>query len=117
MQGRFVSGSWTPQCLFGSNTLPESRLCDLEGAFVPFWCFFSNGDDEDEGRAPDLCAGEGDGEGFLSKGEEEGVDEGLLSKGERAGLGRPSREDGDVVERGVDGPLALRPFTSFSVDR
>lgn len=48
--------------------------------------------------------GEGDGEGFLSS-------------GERAGLGRLSREDGDVVERGVDGPLPLRPFVSFSLDR
>lgn len=25
MQGRLVSGSWTPQCLFGSNTLPERK--------------------------------------------------------------------------------------------
>lgn len=48
--------------------------------------------------------GEGDGEGFLSS-------------GERAGLGRLSREDGDVVERGVDGALPLRPFVSFSLDR
>lgn len=85
---------------------------------VPFCCFFSISDDADDGKAPVLCAGEGDGEGFLSRGEEdEGVDDGLLSRGERAGLGRLSREDGDVVERGVDGPLVPRPFTSFSVDR
>lgn len=45
------------------------------------------------------------------------MDDGRLSSGERAGLGRPSREDGDVVERGVDGPLAPRPLTSFSLDR
>lgn len=51
----------------------------------------------------------------------EGDGEGFLSSGERAGLGRLSREDGDVVERGVDGPLPLllplRPFVSFSLDR
>lgn len=118
VQGRLVSGSWTPQCLFGSNTLPESLRCDLEEALVPFCCFFSSSDDADDGKAPDLCAGEGEGEGFLSRGEEdEGVDDGRLSRGERAGLGRPSTEDGDVVERGVDGPLVPRPFTSFSVDR
>ncbi len=45
------------------------------------------------------------------------MDDGRLSSGERAGLGRPSREDGDAVERGVDGPLAPRPFMSFSTDR
>lgn len=45
------------------------------------------------------------------------MDDGRLSRGERAGLGRPSRDDGDVVERGVDGPLPPRPFTSFSLDR
>lgn len=45
------------------------------------------------------------------------MDDGRLSSGERAGLGRPSREDGDTVERGVDGPLVPRPFTSFSPDR
>lgn len=52
-----------------------------------------------------------------SSDEGEGVDEGRLSSGERAGLGRPSREDGDVDERGVDGPLVPRPFMSFSLDR
>lgn len=25
MQGRLVSGSWTPQCLLGSNTLPGKQ--------------------------------------------------------------------------------------------
>lgn len=49
--------------------------------------------------------------------EGEGVDGGRRSSGERAGLGRPSREDGDVVERGVDGPLVPRPSVSFSLDR
>lgn len=118
VHGRLVSGSWTPQCLLGSNTLPESLFCDLEGVLVPFWCFLSKGEADDTSRVPDRCEGEGDGEGLRSSGEGEGVDDGRLSRGERAGLGRPSREDGDVVvERGVDGPLVPRPFVSFSLDR
>lgn len=39
-----------------SYDLPESLLCDLEEALVPFCCFFSKGDDDDDdddGRVPD----------------------------------------------------------------
>lgn len=97
-------------------------MCDLEEVLVPFWCFFSgvcdgSDADDDEGMAPDRFEGEGDGEGFRSSGEGEGVDDGRLSRGERARLDRPSREDGGVAECGVDGPLAPRPFTSFSLER
>lgn len=66
---------------------------------------------------PDRWEGEGDGEGFRSSREGEGVDDSRLSSGERAGLGRPSREDGEAVERGVDAPLVPRPFMSLSLDR
>lgn len=30
VQGRLVSGSWTPQCLLGSNTLPIKRKKDSQ---------------------------------------------------------------------------------------
>lgn len=56
-------------------------------------------------------------EGFLSSGKGEGVGADFLSKGEREGLGRPSREDGDAAERGVEGSPTPRPFVSFSMDR
>lgn len=93
-------------------------MCDPEEALAPFWFFLSRGDDDDDdGRAPDRLEGEGDGESFRSSWEGEGVDDGRLSSGERAGLGHPSREDGDVVGRGVDGPLVPRPFVSFSLER
>lgn len=91
-------------------------MCDLDEVLVPFWCFLSDAD-ADKGIAPDRLEGEGDGEGFRSSGEGEGVDDGRLSSGERARLGRPSREDGGVAECGVDGPLAPRPFVSFSPER
>lgn len=48
------------------------------------------------------------------------MDDARLSRGERAGLGRLSRDEGDVVERAMDGPLTLllllpRPLSSFSL--
>lgn len=81
---------------------------------VPFWCLFSSGADR---GAPARGEGEGDWEAFRSWGEGEGVDAGFLSRGDRAGLGHPFREDGDVVERGVDASALTRPFSSFSPER
>lgn len=46
------------------------------------------------------------------------MEAGRLSRGERAGLGRPSTDDGEVLERGVEGPPLLPlPFRSFSDER
>lgn len=116
MQDRFVSGSGTPQCLFGSNTLPEILLCDRTGdVLVPFCCFLS-GVEVAEGEAPHLC--EGEGEDLRSSWDEgEVVEVGRLSRGERAGLGRPSFDSGEELEREVGGPLAPLPFGSFSESR
>lgn len=119
MQQWHKNFSWldTKTAIISQNE-PESLLYDLEGVLVPFWCFFSKGDvNNDEGKATDRWEGEGEGEGFLSSGEGEVVDDGRLSSGERAGLGHLSSEDGGVVEWGVDGPLVLRPFMSFSLER
>lgn len=83
---------------------------------VPFCCFLSGVEDEDEGKALHLCDGEG--EGFRSSwAEGEGAEAGRLSRGERAGLGRPSAGDGEVLERGVGGPPLPLPFRSFSDER
>lgn len=92
-------------------------MCGLAGVLVPFCCFFSKGEsDGNDGRATDLW--EGEREGFLSIGEGDAVDGARLSRGDRAGLGRLSREEGGVMERGVGGPPLLpRPLVSLSPER
>lgn len=45
------------------------------------------------------------------------MEAGRLSRGDRAGLGRPSTDDGEVLERGVGGPPLPLPFKSFSDER
>lgn len=39
VQGRLVSGSWTPQCLLGSNTLPVKQETDSADSTQPILPF------------------------------------------------------------------------------
>lgn len=60
VHGFFVSGSSTPQCLFGSNSRSESLLYDLLLLLVPFWYFLAK-DGEDKIPLPfKIFSGDGD---------------------------------------------------------
>lgn len=92
VQGFLLSGSRTPQCLLGSNTLPDTLLYGLV-PLVPFWCFLSSRG----GGAVDGLSNEeeGEGVGLLSRAVGDGEGEGLLSSVEGEGLG-------------AEGPLPFR---------
>lgn len=104
MQGLLLSGSRTPQCLLGSNILPDILLYGLL-PLVPFCCFLSR---DVGGAVGGLSTAEGEGEG---------EEDGRLSTADGEEDGRRSGPEGDAAGR-LSGPegvmLGSLPFRTRS---